>query len=457
VKANPSLLPEQEPLEIKRGNVTVKVYRGTNRVKDKATGAFKDYPQFTLVYYSGSERIKKRFADLDDATREAELTATKLATGENEVLKLTSVDRSSYIQACGLLKPLEISLYRAVDEYVQAAKRLPQGTSLKEAVDFFVRRNHASLPKRTVKEVVEEMVAAKTEAGRSDLHVDDIESRLGRFAKAFEMPIAQVTGDMIQKHIYGLELAGRTRRNHLRHITSLFRFAVRRHYLHKDALEELAAVEAPEVLPTETLIFSPGELREMLSAVRTELVPWVAIAAFCGLRTAEIMRLDWGQVNLEQRFIEVKAISAKTASRRTVPLCEAAVAWITPHRKQEGRVAYFAEDNKFCEAVVFDVNGARKEAGAEAEKNGDTALLIKLGELKPFAWKKNGLRHSFCSYRLALTKNASATSFEAGNSPSMIFKHYWKLVTEDEAKAWFEVTSTTQENMIALPALGAAA
>ncbi len=51
----------QKPLEIKRGNVIVKVYAGTNRVIGT------DYPQFTVVNYDGAQRKKKRFSDLDEA------------------------------------------------------------------------------------------------------------------------------------------------------------------------------------------------------------------------------------------------------------------------------------------------------------------------------------------------------------------------------------------------------
>ena len=250
------------------------------------------------------------------------------------------------------------------------------------------------------------------------------------------MNIGQVTGPMIQAHLDGMKVSGRTRRNHLRLITSLFRFAVKRKHLPKDSLEELEAVERPEVTPTETLIFTPEELREMLQSARPEPRPGLAIAAFCGLRTAEITRLDWAQVNLERRFVEVKAQNAKTASRRLVPLCEAAVAWLTPGRVSEGRVAYFAEENKFCSAIVESVNEARRESGAK----------------EAFVWKKNALRHSFCSYRMALTHDAAKTALEAGNSPQMIFKHYRELVTEDEAKAWFTVLPQGEPNIVAMPA-----
>jgi hypothetical protein len=54
-------------------------------------------------------------------------------------------------------------------------------------------------------------------------------------------------------------------------------------------------------------------------------------------------------------------------------------------------------------------------------------------------WVRNGLRHSFCSYRLAQTKNAAQTAHEAGNSPSILHRHYSELVTQNEAEQWFNV------------------
>jgi len=49
------------------------------------------------------------------------------------------------------------------------------------------------------------------------------------------------------------------------------------------------------------------------------------------------------------------------------------------------------------------------------------------------------LRHSFISYRLALTGDEKSTALEAGNTPDMIFQHYRELVTKEEAEKWFDV------------------
>jgi hypothetical protein len=68
-----------KPLAVKVGNVTVKIYAGKNRVN----GAH--YQQFTLAYYDGTKRIRKRFAALEEVKREADFAATKLANGDGQV------------------------------------------------------------------------------------------------------------------------------------------------------------------------------------------------------------------------------------------------------------------------------------------------------------------------------------------------------------------------------------
>ena len=54
-------------------------------------------------------------------------------------------------------------------------------------------------------------------------------------------------------------------------------------------------------------------------------------------------------------------------------------------------------------------------------------------------WPKNGLRHSYISYRLAVTKDVAATAMEAGNSAPIIFKHYRELCKPDAGAAWFGI------------------
>jgi integrase len=415
----------KRPIEVKNGSSIVKIYEGTNQVQGSS------YTQYTLAYYLGNRRVKRKFADLKEARREAELVAAKLAHGENEVLRLTTADRLVYIQAQEDLRPLNRPLNVAVSEYVNAVKRLPPGVNLGEAVDFFLRRNPAELPRKTVREVLDEMIETKTKAGRGAVHLKDLQSRLGRFAGAFQMNIGQVTGSMIERHLDNLNLSGRTKRNHFRHINSLFKFAIRRKYLPKDALDEMAAIEKPEDDITEIEIFSPDEMNEILRFARPEIIAWMAIAGFAGLRTAELQRLDWRDVNLAERHIEVTAAKSKTASRRLVPIADNLLVWLTPHSHSTGRVTEYENMSKQIVWLVQDINADReKRAKATGIDMKDEAL---------FRWKRNALRHSFISYRLAAIKNTAEVALEAGNSPQMIFKHYRQLVTEAEAKKWFSI------------------
>ena len=63
-------------------------------------------------------------------------------------------------------------------------------------------------------------------------------------------------------------------------------------------------------------------------------------------------------------------------------------------------------------------------------------------------WKKNGLRHSFITYRVATEKDFVKVAYEAGNSPAMIRSNYDAVATEQEGKLWFSVVPETAANVI---------
>jgi hypothetical protein len=60
--------------------------------------------------------------------------------------------------------------------------------------------------------------------------------------------------------------------------------------------------------------------------------------------------------------------------------------------------------------------------------------------------KDNGLRHSFCTYRLASVQSAAQVALEAGNSPKTLFKYYRELATEEDAAIWFAPQSAEPES-----------
>ena len=192
-------------------------------------------------------------------------------------------------------------------------------------------------------EVVTEFIADRRSAGCSAIHVHDLEIRLGQFSKAFELPIIAVSAPLVQQWIYGLknqktkkDTAARTKENMLRQIVSLFNFARRQKYVPADLALELSEISTPRKQHAPIGIYTPDEMRAILSAADAAIAPALAIAAFAGLRLAEVSRLDWREVRLSEKLIVVGAENAKTAARRLVPISDNLAAWLTPHVKRFG-------------------------------------------------------------------------------------------------------------------------
>ncbi len=402
------------PITVKRGNVRVKIYFTPTNGCDG----------FTVAYYFGGKRQRKCFADLNKAKLEAETTATKIAEGEMNVLTLTSEDRTAYVRAVEMLKPIGTPLEIAVMQFVEAAKILG-GSSLVEAAKFFAKQHSSKCPSIKVADVVKELIEAKEAEGLSEVYRRDLQFRLNRFANAFQTPISMILASEIQDYLRTLKgtegslkdkpLSARSKNNTRKALQVLFGFAQSRGYLPKGATEadELTRMKEP---PKPIGIFKATEMERLLVHADEKVIPFLTIGAFAGLRHAEILRLDWSEVDVEGGHIEVKANKAKTASRRLVPIPDNLTEWLKDRRQETGRVV------------------------PQAQITQDVSKLAKAAKIK---WPHNALRHSYISYRVAEIQNVAQVALEAGNSPNIIFSNYRELVKAAEAKKWFGITPGT--------------
>src|SRR6266566_2363545 len=190
-------------------------------------------------------------------------------------------------------------------------------------------------------------------------------------------------------------------------------------------MNPVARTSRPKLIDKAPEIFSVDELAALLDAALSnapDVVPMLAIGAFAGLREAEIKRLDWAEIDLRRSFIEVRADKAKTARRRIIRIQPSLAKWLAPFGASGG--------------AVVPVN-ARKKLDA----------VRKAAELK--RWSKNGLRHSFASYRLAATNDAASVAAELGHSTSqMLYSTYRELVLPEEAERYWLVAPTITDNVI---------
>ena len=159
------------------------------------------------------------------------------------------------------------------------------------------------------------------------------------------------------------------------------------------------------------------------------MIPYLAIAAFCGLRAAEIQRLDWSEIHLTgtERFVEIKAGNAKTASRRNqMPITDNCAAWLERYAKPSGPV----------------INLSRA----------DKQLFLYLAEKSGVLWKHNGLRHSFIpATGSPWSKMWDRSALKRVTRRAWYSEHYRQLVRESEAKSWFNIMPPAQaENVVPL-------
>jgi integrase len=301
--------------------------------------------------------------------------------------------------------------------------------SLLEAVDHFVRFAARRETVRTVSEVVEDFIAAKSADGLSEVYVNDLTWRLRRFAAAFPKSISTITSGEIDGWLRGLSTSHRTRNNFRNLIISLFNFAKRRGHVARDRETEAQYTERAKAKPGAIEIFTPTELAEMLSVAEGQPKLALALGAFTGIRSAELLRVHWENFNWEESVVDLGTDQTKTASRRLVPILPVLKEWIAPYVKPRDRVLNYRLP--VCLAEAF-ATIAKKVTMAR----GDGAPVFK--------WKTNALRHSFASYRVAMTQDVPSVALELGNSPQKVFSNYRRVVTRSQAEAWFAVRPSPQ-------------
>ena len=414
---------------VKVGNISVKIYRRKRRMANGKSRAV-----FEVVDYSlgkGNRRLRS-FSDESEAREEAERLANQLSAGDSVAAQMTGAEAHSYGLAIQALRPTGIPLELAAHKFAEAFKILG-GDKVVEAAQFYAR--HQPDHEKTVPEVVSELLlvkAQRTKRGRaaSERYLDDLRRRLTLFVKDFAANISGITGPEVQAWLDGLkkrkggEVSPQTAKNFRTTLRTLFAFAEKRGYIAKG---KNPIIDTEEITSAggDVEIFTPIEMAKLLGAADSKFQPVLALCAFAGIRTAEIERLAWEDVDLPRRFIKIHREVAKTASRRLIPIQDNLASWLAPYAGMTGPVWNGNSDGL--------VNGQRltaRKAGVE--------------------WKHNALRHSYASYRIAQIGDAGRVAAECGNSPAVVERHYKELVTPDRAQAWFAIAPEGPTNIVSM-------
>src|SRR5205823_6249027 len=235
-----------------------------------------------------------------------------------------------------LLRPLQIPLHAAVEEYVMARDHL-ENAPLLPAVKHYALRRRDIIEKR-VGQVVTELLAAKARDGLSERYVQTLRSHLNRFANSFQINIGSVTAKLIESWLDGLTVGPRARNNIRMSIVTLFHFARTHNYLPKGQPTEADEVSKAKDRGGHIGFLQPKQMAKLIAKADGKRALYFALGGFAGLRSSEILRLEWSDFNFERGHITIAPEKAKTATRRLVPIVPNLAEWLRPYRNEKGKL-----------------------------------------------------------------------------------------------------------------------
>jgi integrase len=307
---------------------------------------------------------------------------------------------------------------------------------LSTTVDFFEKHGATVKEHKTVPEIIAELLDGLTKDKKTDYHIRDTKLRLDRFAKTFPGQIMAISTKDINAWLRGMrslkrnevggEISGRTRNNMRGAVVQLFNFAKENNYLPNDLATAADPAKRAKEFGGENDVFTPGELETLVTKAPEWLIPSLVLKSFAGVRTEELIKMKWRHVHFDKNTINLTKDVTKLTQRRVIKLQPNLRAWLEPFRQQP--------EDRICES--WTTPGSASQSWGKLA----TTLGIKCS--------KNKFRNSFISYRVAHTKNIAEVALESGNSPTVIRRDYFELVSEEDALKWFAIFPKSQNRPV---------
>ena len=277
--------------------------------------------------------------------------------------------------------------------------------------------------------IAREMLGELEELGRSHRHLKGLRNDLRPVVEKF--PSLQALSDAeLVAYLRSLSVGPRRRDNVLCSIVQLSRYAKRRNYLPENSRS--AAEKVRKIKPAcDVVTWTLPEVKLLLENVSTRWLPFTLFGLFAGLRSSEILRLDWSAVKFDERIIAVSGkVARKIRISRLVPIEDNLLAWLEP----------------YCDRV-----GPLYPGNFKTNENAHCVEMVRIRRATGLPRKDNANRHSYGSYSLALTQNYAEVSSHMGNSPRMLRENYNNPQSKADGLAYFAILPPPSENIIPMP------
>lgn len=358
------------------------------------------YPCWCFQYTEDGKRRKfqsKSKAVVDEFIREYRRKKEQLS---QDGLKLMADPTIAY------------SVYRAL-EHIQN-----KNYSLMDAIKFYENHHDTNKKSLPINEGVLTFVDYKRSRGKRERTLGEYSQRLGDLVNyvGADKPISSVTTKTAERWLEGKGVVGVTK-NHFRRVgMAFFNWAKSKGYTEINPFTNIEKYDdGGEGVPE---IFTFEQIQSLLEKAENEqVILWVAIGAFAGIRPAEMNRLTWDKIHLNTNKIDLLGMYAKGAKRRIVDIEPRLCSILKGHKKDKGRL-FVAKNFEF------------------------SPYLKRTKDAVDFDWVNDGLRHSFASYHIAMTDSADKTMRQMGHAGSSktFYEHYYKPgITMKEGKSYFGI------------------
>ena len=441
---------EKKAVEVVEGKgVSVPIYEAFVKRRGKNGEELPPYEYYLVSYYQAEKRILERAKSLAVARKRAQAIIDERAGGMlgDSILSAQSIKQVHH--AYETLKPLNIKLSEAASRLAEAERILNGKGTVQEAARMYAKRTaRDELIPITFGELYKEFMAtlategtAKTrEYNWSYRYWQDCSQRLGAAAEVFKnkqvsditardleafldkCPIRRRTAKGVVFNGKFRRIEGRTRNNYKGAFCTIFSYARNKKYIPWEGQTEAERIstvgeKAPRKgTDLKNRVYTAEEMQTILENLPTKWIPLVLLGAFAGIRTAEIRRLEWRDVNWQSGNIELERDRTKMGRRRYLQMSKQIQAWLKPIAKKEGWIIpHHAQDST---------------TGIEFGKWRNRIPVRKL-------W--NGCRDSYASYRLCEIQDAGRVALEMGTGTRMLDSNYGSLVDSIQLAAWKKV------------------
>ena len=314
-----------------------------------------------------------------------------------------------------------------IAEAAEAYKLLGDGdVSLLSVVHYYLsaqRQRSASIPFRELCSLYIE-----SKQNRAKKHLKGLRHTMGRFPSLHDRLVSDISHNDLESLLAPISPGGRNAV--MSHLRAFFNYGIKRGYLTENPISRLDFIELP---PQEVEIVPPEDVAKILGmalASNLGLLPYLVLGFFCGIRPeGELGLLQWSDVDLQGKSVTIRSTISKTKRRRFPELSENAIAWLEAYRQRGGQ----------CEGPIVTYS-----ARTLARRRLDNRLAAGITH-----WPNSAMRHSYCSYWLAMHKDINKLVLQSGHtSVDTMWRHYHRGTTEAEAKKFWGIMPPSNANNI---------